>query len=299
MDKNKLKKILEHASTLDSKYSANIINAFAEISSREAITEDNCDFDDIPWHDDDFARRILPLATRSPEQTIIEADFIEQICNLKSGMKILDIASGNGRLSHEFARRGYLTYGIDKGKAGIEYSKQIAESENLAGCKFIQGNAADIEIPGQFDFAMIIFGAIANMTSDEASRLVAKLSDVIIPSGQLIIELCCLTEYITGDFTEWYISDTDLWGDSVHLVLSENYFNAEKSYMAIRHWIIDLATGDLKLVTGREQYYDIESMQKLLSTGGFAIEDIYGGWDGREYASIGESMILKVGRLEG
>ena len=297
MDTNNIEKLLKQAAKLNTEYSANIINAFAEISSREPITDNNCDFDDIPWHDDDFSRRILPLATRSPEQTIIETDFMEQTCNLKPGMRILDIASGNGRLSLEFARRGYSTYGIDKGKAGIEHSRNIAESENLQDCEFIQGNASDIDIPGQFDLAVIIFGAIANFTYDEASRLVAKLSDAVKPSGHFVIEVCCLTEYVTGDFTEWYISDTNLWGDSFHLVLSENYFNAQESYMAIRHWIIDIATGKYKLVTGREQYYDIESMEALLESGGFVIEDIYGGWDGREYASVGESMILKVSRL--
>ena len=294
-----VEKILKQAGKLGSKHSANIINAFAEISSREPISDDNCDFEDIPWHDDDFSRRILPFATRSSEQTIIEADFIERTCNLKSGMRILDIASGDGRLSLEFTRQGYSTFGIDKGKAGIEYSQEIAQSENLSGCEFVQGNAADIEIQGQFDLAMIIFGALANFTYDEASRLVVKLSDALKPSGHLIIELCCLLDNITGDYQEWYFTESDLWGDSVYLVLSEHYFNVRESYMAIRHWIIDIATGLYKLVTGREQYYDIQSMEKLLNACGFVIEDIHGGWDGREYASGGESMIVRVSKLAG
>ena len=96
---------------------------------------------------------------------------------------------------------GYFS-ATQPGKAGIEYSKEIAQSENLTGCEFIQWNASDIEIPGQFDLAMIIFGAIANLTSDEASRLIAKLSDSVKPSGQLIIELCCVrTLYDFGSAT--------------------------------------------------------------------------------------------------
>lgn len=297
MENINIEKILEKAATLDSKYSANIINAFAGIASREVITDDNCDFEDIPWQDDDFSRRILPFATRSSEQTIIEADFIERTCKLKPGMRILDIASGDGRLSLEFARRGYSTLGIDKGKAGIEYSQKIAQSEKLTGCEFFQGNTADIEIPGQFDLAMIIFGALANFTSDEASRLIGKLSNAVKPSGHLIIELCCLLDNVTGDYQEWYFTDSGLWGDSVYLVLSEHYFNVQENYMAIRHWIIDIATGNYRLVTGREQYYDIESIEILLNAVGFEIENIHGGWDGREYASGGESMIVKVSKL--
>ncbi len=299
MKKNDFEKILEQAAKLDTKYSANIINAFAKIASREPISDDNCDFDDIPWHDDDFSRRILPFATRSSEQTIIEADFIERTCNLKPGMRILDIASGDGRLSLEFVRRGYFTFGIDKGKAGIEYSQKKAQSENLAGCEFVQGNASDLEIPNQFDLAMIIFGALANFTYDEASGLIGKLSNAVKPSGQLIIELCCLLDNVTGDYQEWYFTDSGLWGDSVYLALSEHYFNVQENYMAIRHWIIDIATGHYRLVTGREQYYDIESIEKLLDLHGFEIENIHGGWDGREYASGGESMIVKVSRLVG
>jgi 2-polyprenyl-3-methyl-5-hydroxy-6-metoxy-1,4-benzoquinol methylase len=297
MDKINIEKILKQAAELDSKYSANIVNAFAEIASREPITDDNCDFEDIPWHDDDFSRRILPFATRSSEQTIIEADFIERSSNLKPGMRILDIASGDGRLSLEFARRGYSTFGIDKGKAGIEYSQKMAQSEKLTVCELVQGNAADIEIPNRFDLAMIIFGALANFTSDEASRLIGKLSNAVKPSGHLIIELCCLLDNVTGDYQEWYFTDSGLWGDSVYLALSEYYFNVQENYMAIRHWIIDIATGHYRLVTGREQYYDIESIESLLDAFGFEIENIHGGWDGREYASGGESMIVKVSRL--
>ncbi|MBU1023727.1 hypothetical protein KKB99_05495 [bacterium] len=63
--------------------------------------------------------------------------------------------------------------------------------------------------------------------------------------------------------------------------------------MAVRHWIIDLATGKLRLVTGREQYYDLDSIEGLLILGGFKLEKTFGDWDeSEEYSFPSESMII-------
>ncbi|MBU1023728.1 class I SAM-dependent methyltransferase [bacterium] len=186
------------------------IEKILKIASRELITENNCDFSDIPWEEDDFSLRILPLATRSREQTIAEADFIERVCDIKPGMNLLDIASGNGRLSIEFATRGYNVTGIDKGLAAIDFSNKTAKLQNVHTAEFIHSNAVDAQISESYDCAIIIFGAMANFTHDEALKLIGKLSTSLVPPGYLIIELCCLTDNVTCVYQEWYFSDTRL-----------------------------------------------------------------------------------------
>lgn len=293
MENFDIQKILKIAEKLGPDYSNTLIRSLSEIASRELITDKNCDFKDIPWEDDDFSRRILPLATRSRETTIAEADFIERVCDIKPGMNLLDIASGNGRLSIEFAKRGYNVTGIDKGIAPIDFSKKTAKLQNVKNVEFIYGNAADIQLPQKHNCAIIIFGALANFTHDEALKLIEKLAASLVSPGYLVIELCCLTDNVTCDYQEWYFSDTGLWGDSAYFVLMESFFNVQDSFMAIRHWIIDLASGVLRMVTGREQYYDLDSIESLLILGGFKLEKTFGNWDdSKAYSFPAENMIV-------
>jgi ubiquinone/menaquinone biosynthesis C-methylase UbiE len=293
-----VKKLLESAKLNDPSFRAKILSSLARIADRDPLTEKNCDVDDIPWHDDDFSRRIFPLATKSKKQTVREADFINKNCTLKKGSSILDIASGNGRLSIEFAMRGYSVLGIDKGIGGIEHAMKSVKKLVLRNVKFIHGDVNSIQIKEQFDLGLIIYGALANLKYNEAKKLMKKLSRIIKPDGHLFLEICCLTENVSSDFQEWYFSDSGLWGDSIYLVMTENFFNVRDSYMAIRHWIIDLDSGDFKLVTGREQYYDSESISDLLESAGFRIVETFGDWDGSVYTSESRIMIVKAGRLE-
>ena len=54
------------------------------------------------------AKRIL-----TPERTLKESNFIEDVLHLKEGIEILDLACGIGRHSIEFAKRGYKVTGLD------------------------------------------------------------------------------------------------------------------------------------------------------------------------------------------
>lgn len=287
-----IQRIFESSKINDPDHKRRILSSLAEIANREQITEDNCDVKDIPWENYDFSRRILPLASKSREQSVIETDFIEEECRLEPGMRILDIASGDGRLSLEFARRGYIVTGVDKSPYAIEYSIMQSKQQGLNNCHFIHGNAADITIENGFHAALIIYGAIANLTQNEAARLVKKLSELIVTGGSIVIEVCCILDNITTDYQEWYFSDSGLWGDSVYLILTENFFNVKESYMAIRHWVLDIIDGSYRLVTGREQYYSLESIAELLISCGFRIESVYSDWNRSQYTGENEIMII-------
>lgn len=74
-----------------------------------------------------------------PERVKREVDFIEKALELKKGMKILDLACGQGRHAIELARRGYDVKGFDYSDYLIKVAKERAGKENLK-IEFIKGD---------------------------------------------------------------------------------------------------------------------------------------------------------------
>ncbi len=67
------------------------------------------------WYESFFHGIVLDMwrAAASPEQTRLEADFLERALGLRPGARVLDVPCGFGRHSLELASRGYRPTGVD------------------------------------------------------------------------------------------------------------------------------------------------------------------------------------------
>src|SRR5215467_5052470 len=66
-----------------------------------------------------------------PEQIEREGAVIWKILDLCSGMQVLDLACGNGRIANFLATRGCLVTGLDLTPAFLEQANQRAVAGNL------------------------------------------------------------------------------------------------------------------------------------------------------------------------
>lgn len=86
-------------------------------------------------------------------------DFIERL-NLRSGMKVLDVACGSGNLALPAARVGADVTGVDIAEYLIEKARENAEAENLK-IRFDVGDAEDLPYEdAEFDAVVTMFGAM-------------------------------------------------------------------------------------------------------------------------------------------
>jgi Methyltransferase domain len=76
-----------------------------------------------------YLREYADLIT--PERTITEVDFLENILPLDRGVRMLDLACGHGRHTIELARLGYTMTGQDLNALFLEEAARTAE---CAGC---------------------------------------------------------------------------------------------------------------------------------------------------------------------
>lgn len=150
------------------------------------------------------------------------------------GLKVLDLACGDGNTAIPEAKLGAEVIGVDIASNLVEAAKIRARSEGLTNCAFREGDACDLhELPDHsFDLVVSIFGAMfAPKPWDVAKEMVR----VTRPGGRIV-----MGNWIPGDPTlvaqilkissaytpappEGFVSPM-LWGVESHVI--ERFNNA-------------------------------------------------------------------------
>jgi 2-polyprenyl-3-methyl-5-hydroxy-6-metoxy-1,4-benzoquinol methylase len=104
-----------------------------------------------------------------------------------SGLHLLELACGQGRVTRELARRGARVTGVDISAAMLEGAKE-AETRQPLGIKYVQ---ADVTDPGVLDGQ--VFDAVACNHGladvDDLDGLLATVIRVLAPGGWFVFSL--------------------------------------------------------------------------------------------------------------
>lgn len=87
-----------------------------------------------------------------------DVDFFEDVLQLPSGSRILDVGCGTGRHSIELARRGYRVTGIDFSAGMLAEAKKAARAAGVA-VEWIQCDALNFTSDEPFDAAICMLEA--------------------------------------------------------------------------------------------------------------------------------------------
>ncbi|MDR0668473.1 MAG: class I SAM-dependent methyltransferase [Treponema sp.] len=202
---------------------------------------------------------------------------------------LLDLCCGFGRLTLEFAARGFACTGVDITTAYLETARGDAAAEHL-DIEFVRADIRDFVRPRSFDIAVslyISFGYFADPLDDR--QVLANAYESLKSGGALIIETLG-KEVAVRDFTrsEWFRR-------AGYIVLTE--------YSPLDSWAIlqnrwTLIGGEERIEkTFTQRLYAASELRALLLDTGFARVEIYGGWDESPYDDRAEKLIL-VGRKE-
>ena len=139
------------------------------------------------WEKGDFTR--LADTMRESGST-----FVAQL-GVTKGLKVLDLACGDGNTAIPEARLGADVLGVDIAGNLVEAARKRAKTEGLTNCTFRQGDACDLhELDDHsFDLVVSIFGAMfAPKPLDVAKEIVR----VTRPGGRIV-----MGNWIPGDPT--------------------------------------------------------------------------------------------------
>jgi ubiquinone/menaquinone biosynthesis C-methylase UbiE len=103
------------------------------------------------------------------------------------GLRILDLACGQGRVSRELARRGAPVVAADVSNALLEKARAVEESEPL-GVKYVQadGTSPDALAGETFDGVVCHFGL---SDIDDLGAALAMVARVLRPGGWFVLSI--------------------------------------------------------------------------------------------------------------
>src|SRR4051812_40606552 len=85
------------------------------------------------------------------DQTEAEVDRALAMLGAQGGERVLDMACGTGRHSHELARRGFDVVGVDISPDLLAIAEADAEAESLSA-SFIAADLRKLDFDQEFDF---------------------------------------------------------------------------------------------------------------------------------------------------
>jgi len=138
-------------------------------------------------------------AAISDKQTDAEADFIQKHLQLSPGNKVLDVPCGNGRLSLELARRGFVLTGLD---IALEFLEEAEQKSDQAGLNidWHRREMRDLPWTARFDGAFCFGNSFGYLNDDENDDFLQALSQTLKPNARFILDAPAIAELILPGF---------------------------------------------------------------------------------------------------
>jgi SAM-dependent methyltransferase len=130
------------------------------------------------WEKGDFTR--IAASMRESGEALVNA------LGVKSGLKVLDLACGDGTTAVPAAKLGADVLGVDIARNLVEAGNRRAQEQGLKNLKFQEGDATDLVgiTDNTFDLVVSIFGAMfAPKPFDVAKEMVR----VTRPGGRIVM----------------------------------------------------------------------------------------------------------------
>lgn len=147
-------------------------------------------------------------------------NFIENVCQLTPGQRILDLGCGGGDQAKVFAQKGYEVVGIDIAPSLITFANEQFRKEGLKGT-FLVGDMRKIDYDSEFDACLMLSGTFGFFGDIEDQRLLHSVFRSLKAGGKVFIMFISANRPI--EHTRSWREIKDGWE------LSETWFDTETS----------------------------------------------------------------------
>jgi ubiquinone/menaquinone biosynthesis C-methylase UbiE len=120
-------------------------------------------------------------------RTLIDPGLFARIGSLQPGIRVLDLACGNGYISRRLARAGARVVGIDRSAELIERAV-VKEAAEPLGITYHLADAANLPMLGRASFDL----GVANMALidiEDAAGAIQEMGRVLVPGGRFVFSL--------------------------------------------------------------------------------------------------------------
>ena len=201
------------------------------------------------------------------EITKKEIDLFENILNLKTEDRILDLCCGQGRHTLEFASRGYKNVeGLERSHYLVQKAKTSAKKEDL-NVRFREGDARKLPYTqNSFDVVVILgnsFGYFETVQDD--LRILREVFKVLKPWGKILVDLAD-GEYLRSNFQprSWE------WIDKKYFVCRERSLSLDSQRLISREVITHVDKGVIADQFYAERLYSKDNLNQIFKTAEFS-----------------------------
>jgi SAM-dependent methyltransferase len=276
------------------------MKSILDIVNRVATPAPWSEGDNIPWDEPGFSERMLAehlsqehdLASRKSETIDQHVEWIFSEVLHSRPARVLDLACGPGLYAVRLARIGCEYVGIDFSPASIRYARKIAaaetetETEKELPCTFEQGDVRRHDFGTGFDLVMMIYGQLNVFQRDRALEILTKAHAALKPGGSLLLEVQGRDQIQKGgeQAPGWYSAQSGLFSASPHLVLQENFWDADSGASTNRFLVIEAQTGTVSSFALSNEAYTEQELTDALRHAGFKAVDWFPSLTGKEVA---------------
>ena len=143
-------------------------------------------FDAAAVFDDDYLYFYEPLL--SEERSDAEAELIWTLAGVQPGDRVLDLASGHGRLSNRLAARGADVVGFDVTPSFLDRARKDAAAAGL-DVEYVQGDMRKLPWTAEFDVVVNWFTAFGYFDDDTDRAILAGVNHALRPHGRFLLEM--------------------------------------------------------------------------------------------------------------
>jgi SAM-dependent methyltransferase len=210
------------------------------------------------------------------------------------GGRVLELASGTGRLAIPLAARGVAVEGVEGSAAMAE---RMRAKPGGASIPTVIGDMAEMPVTGPFDVAYLAFNTLFNLTSQERQidcfRNVAR---VLEPGGVFVIE--CFIQDVTEFDRGQRVATRALTEDAVHM----EFLQHDPVEQTITYQRVTFDPEGTTLRPLRLRYCWPSELDLMARLAGLRLRERHGDWDrgpftaaSRGHVSVYERVSPTVG----
>jgi len=233
---------------------------------------------DAIWTDEYISKSLLDVhfdelndgASRKSDGRIDIINWINK--RIESHSKIIDLGCGPGLYAYELGKLGHSVLGIDFNKESINYAQKnkcIKGSVEYKCCNYLND-----PIEGNYSTAMMIYCDFGALIPDEQKLLLKKVYNLLDENGIFVFDIFEKNELKNQvEKRNWSISNgNDFWSKEPYLYMEETKIFENAS--GRRYYLINQTSGKIKEFIIWDQYYDEDTINKLMAGNGFEIIEI-------------------------
>jgi SAM-dependent methyltransferase len=192
---------------------------------------------------------------------------VAKICGLAPGARVLDAGCGAGRHAIEFARRGYLTTGVEQSEELLEVAR--ARGKGASALTFLHGDLRTLAFTREFDAAVLLDSTLGLHEDGETVEILRRLSASLVAGGRLVVEV------LNRDFVLDEMPARKWLETAVAVILDDVSFQPETSRLRVKRSVAPHGQKAVEFSYSL-RLYALHELRVLLSLAGFDVVEVAG-----------------------